>query len=109
MYFNTNKFPELLFSGLHFKPHGARGLINHHHLRFDTKLGMGVCEIRLILCACVACKSMLDKPWVSGISSYKQERYKPVTKCTYWSLLGSFNSWNIIQLSPNSTLSDTFY
>ena len=51
---------------------------------------------------------MLDKPWISGISSDKQERYKPVTKCTYWSLLGSFNNWNIILLSPKSTSSDTF-
>ena len=49
---------------------------------------------------------MLDKPWISGISSDKQERYKLVTKFTYWPVLGSFNNWNIIQLSPKSTLSD---
>ena len=51
---------------------------------------------------------MLDKPWISGISSDKQERYKPFTKCTYWSVLGAFNNWNIIQLSSNLTSSDTF-
>ena len=51
---------------------------------------------------------MLDKPWISGISSDKQEQYKPVTKCTYWPVLGAFNNWNIIQLSSNSTSSDTF-
>ena len=51
---------------------------------------------------------MLDKPWVTGIPSDKQERYKPVTKCTYWALLRSFNNWNIIELSPKSTSSDTF-
>ena len=33
---------------------------------------------------------MLDKPWIYGILSDKQERYKPVTKCTYWLVLGSF-------------------
>ena len=51
---------------------------------------------------------MLDKPWISGIQLEKQERYKPVTKCTYWTVLGSFNNWNIIQLSHKSTSSDTF-
>ena len=51
---------------------------------------------------------MLEKPWISGISSDKKERYKPVTKCTYWSVLGDFNNWNIILLSSKSTSSDTF-
>ena len=53
MYCNTNKFPELSFSGLHSKPRGARGLIKHHHFRFDPKLGMGICAILRIPCACV--------------------------------------------------------
>ena len=52
---------------------------------------------------------MLDKPWRYGTPSYKQERYKPVTKCTYWPILGSFNNQNIFELSPKSTSSDTFY
>ena len=66
MYCNTNKSPELLFSSPHSKPHGARGLSKHYHLRFDQKLGMGVCEIIRVPCACVACTSMIDKPWISG-------------------------------------------
>ena len=49
---------------------------------------------------------MLDKPWIPDIQ--KKERYKPITKCTYWTLLGSFNNWNIIKLSQKSTSSDTF-
>ena len=80
----------------------------HYHLRFYPKLGNGVCEIRRISCACVACASMLDKPWISGIPSDEQERYKPVTKCTYWPVLGSFHNCNIIQLSQKSTPSDAF-
>ena len=108
MYCNTNQFPELLFSGSHSKPHGARGLSKNYHLCFDPKLVMGVCAIHRIPCAYVACTSMLDKPWISGISSDKQELYKPVTKCSYWPVLGSFNNWNIIPLSPKSTSSDTF-
>ena len=51
---------------------------------------------------------MQDKPWVSGIKSDEQERYKPVNKCTYWPVLGSFNNWNIIQFSQKSTPSDAF-
>ena len=50
----------------------------------------------------------MDKPWISGISSDEQERYKPVTNCTYWPLLGSFNNWNIIQLFQKSTPSEAF-
>ena len=41
MYCNTNQFPVLHFCGPHSKPHGARGLNKHYHLRFDTKLAMG--------------------------------------------------------------------
>ena len=80
----------------------------HYHLRFDPKLGMGVCASRRIPCVCVACTSILDKAWISGIPSDKQDRYKPVTKCTYWPVLGTFNNWNIIQLSSNSTSSNKF-
>ena len=110
MYCNTNQFPELSFSVLYSKPHGARELSKHYHLRFDNKkLGMGVCAIRFILFSCVSCTSMLYKPWISGIPPDEQERYKPVTKCSYWPLLGSFNNWNIIVLSQKSTSSDAFH
>ena len=51
---------------------------------------------------------MLDKPWISGIPLYEQERYKPITKCNYWPVLGYFNNWDIIQLSQKSTPSDAF-
>ena len=85
MYCNTNQFPELPLCGTNSKPHGTRGLSKHYHLRFGPKLVMGEFEIRRIPCVCVACTSMLEKPWIYGIPSDKQERYKPVTKCTYWS------------------------
>ena len=108
MYCNTNQFPELSFCGLHSKSHGARGLSKHYHLRFDPKLGMGICEIRRIPCDFFSCTSMLDKLWITGIPPDEQERYKPTTKSTYWPVLGSFNNWNMIQLSHNSTPSETF-
>ena len=98
MYCNTNQFPELSFCCPHSKPHGARGLSKHYNLRFDPKLGSGICAILRIPFACVACTSILEKPWVSGNSSDKQECYKTFTKCTYWPVLGSFNNFNIIQL-----------
>ena len=59
IYCNTNQFPELSFCGPHSKPNGARGMSKHYHLRFDPKLGMGICGILCIPCACVACTSML--------------------------------------------------
>ena len=80
IYFNTNQFPALPFFGPHSKPHGERGPSKHYHLRFDPKLGNGVCAILRIPCACVACTPMLDKHWISAIPSNKQEHNKPVTK-----------------------------
>ena len=92
IYCNTNQFSALPFCGPYSKPHGARGLGKHDHLRFYPKLAMGECAIRRIPCVCVACKSMMDKLWIYGLPSDKQDRYKPVTKCTYWPVLGAFNN-----------------
>ena len=108
MYCNKNQFPELQFNVPHSKPHGVRGLSKYYHLHLDPKLGNGVCAILRIPCVCVVCTSMLEKPWISGIPSDEQESYKPVTKCTYWPVLGSFNNWKIFQFSKKSTPSDTF-
>ena len=100
IYCDTNQLPALPFCGLHPKPHGARGLSKHYHLRFDTKLVHGICEIIRISCACVGCTPMLDKPWIYGIPSKKQARYQPVTNCTYWPVMGSYKNWNIIERTP---------
>ena len=108
MYCNTNKFPALPFCSPHSKPHVARGLSNNYHLRFDTKLGNGVCEILCIPCACIACSSMLDKYWIYGILSDRQYCYKLITNFTYWPVLGPLNNWNIIKLSQKSNPYDVF-
>ena len=108
MYCNTSQFPVLPFCGPHSKPHGARGFSKHYHLRFDTKIVNGVCSILHISCDCIECTSMIDKPFISGIPSYEQERYQPITKCTYWPVLVSFNNCNIIPFSQKSTPSDAF-
>ena len=108
IYFDINQLPSLPFCGSHPTPHGARGLIKHNHLQFDTKLGHGICEIRRIPCDCVGCTSILDKPWIYGITSTKQAHYKPVTNCTYWPVLGSYNNWNIINLTPKSIPFEAF-
>ena len=80
MYLNTNQLPALKKFDPNSKPHGARGPSQHYHFCFGSKIVNGVCEIRRIPCACVACTSMLDKPCISDIPSDKQECYKPVTK-----------------------------
>ena len=101
MFCNKNLLPELLFCGPHSKPHGAMGKCKHYNLNFYPKLGNDVYAISRTPCACVACTSMIDKPWIYGIPPEKQERYKPVTKCTYWPILGSLNNWNIVELSQD--------
>ena len=67
-----------------------------------------MCAIRLIPFDFVGCKSMLDKPWISGIKSKKQAIYQPVTSCTYWPVLGSYNNWNIIDITSKSTTFEAF-
>ena len=69
IYCKINKFPAFSFCDLHSKPYGERGLRKHYHLCFDPKLGMGICALRRIPCACVVRTSMLDKPWISCIPS----------------------------------------
>ena len=108
MYCGTNQLPTLQFCVTHPKPHVTRRLSKHYHLRFDPKLGHGMCTIRHIACAFVACISMLGKTWITGIPSKKQARYQPVTYCTHWPVLGSFNNWNIIHMSPKSSPSEAF-
>ena len=105
---DINQFPTLPFCGLHPKPREARGFSKHYHLQFDPKLCHGICEICRIPCACVACTSMLDKSWISGIQSMKQACYQPVTNCTYWPVLGSYNNCNIIELTPKSIPFEAF-
>ena len=85
-----NQFSELPFCRSYSKLHGTSGLSKHYHSRFDPKLGNDIFEIFHITCSCVACTSMLYKPCIYGIPSDEKERYKPVTKCTYWPVFGSF-------------------
>ena len=108
IYCNTNQFPVLTFCGPHSKTHGTRRLSKHYYLRFDQKVGNGVWAICCMPCACVACTSIQDKPWTSGIPSDEQEIYKPVTECTQWPVFRSFKNWYIILLSHNPTPSNAF-
>ena len=80
----------------------------YYHLRFYKNIGHGICAIHRIPCACVACKSMLDKPWISGFQSTKQAQYQPVLNCTYWPVLGPYNNWTIIEITPKSIPSKDF-
>ena len=75
MFCNKNQFPSLEFCGPHTKPQGDGGFSKHYHMRFDPKLGYGICAIRRIPCFCAACKYMLDKPWITGLTPEKQPRY----------------------------------
>ena len=75
---------------------------------FDTKLGHGICKIHRIPCACSECTYMLEKAWIPGMTPEKQPRYQPVTNCSCWPVLGSFNNWNIITFSYKSTTSEAF-
>ena len=60
------------------------------------------------MCLCCTYVNARKILYIYGIPSDEKELYKTVTKCTYWKVLGSFNNWNIIQLSQKSTPSDAF-
>ena len=51
---------------------------------------------------------MLDQPWISVIPSKTQSLYQPVTYCTYWTVIFSYNNCNIIHLSLKSIPSEVF-
>ena len=80
----------------------------HYHMRFDSKLVHATCTIRQIPCAYVECTYVLEKPWVHGSPPQQQTSYQPVTDFTYWSVLGSFNNWNIITFPQKDTTGEDF-
>ena len=104
----STQFQVLLFCGPHANPHIGRDLSKHNHLRLDPKLGNGKCEIRQIPCAWIACTNMLDKPWVIGSDPTRKLRYQPVEDYKYCPVLGSFNNWNITQLTNEKTTNEYF-
>ena len=71
MYCDTNQFPALPFCGSHPKNHRARGFGKNYHISFDSNLGHGICGIKHIPCACVACTLMLDQQWIYGVQLKK--------------------------------------
>ena len=98
IFLNTTHFPSLPFCGPQTKPHGVRELSKHYHIIFDTTLGHGICTICQMPCACIECTSMLDKPSIPYLSPQQQPHYQPIKDFTYWPVLVSFNSWNIMTL-----------
>ena len=51
---------------------------------------------------------MINQPWIYGIPSKKQAQNQTVTNFNYWTVIGSYKNWNIINLSPKSTPFEAF-
>ena len=85
------------------------GLSKHYHLRLDPKLGHGKCAIKLIPCARIARKTMLDNTWSYNVEPNNHPCYQTVVDYTYWPMLGSFNNWDIIQFTNKTTPIEEFY
>ena len=47
-------------------------------------------------------------PWDYGVDPTKHPCYQHVVDCKYWTMLVSFNNWNIIKLTSNTKLSKDF-
>ena len=58
-----------------------------------------------IPCACTSSNSILDQPWTTGFAANQTACYKLVNYFTYLSVLGLFNSFKIIKISPKATSS----
>ena len=41
------------------------------HMRFDPKMGHGICAISHIPCDYAKCKYIPDKPWIHGLTPQK--------------------------------------
>ena len=98
----------MAFCGLHTKPHCVRGFSNHYHMPFDPKISHETCTIREKNCNCVGYTSMLDKKLVHGLKLQQQLRYQHFTECTYCTVLGSFNHYNITTFSHKATTGEDF-
>ena len=75
-------------------------------MRFDPKLGRGIFAMHSIFFVCTQCISTLYTPWIPGMPSHQQPRYKPVKDCTYWTVFGSFEKCNINLLSNKAISSE---
>ena len=54
------------------KPHGVCELGDHYHIRFEPKIGHGVCAIRWMPYPCMQFTSIMDKPWTPNIPSQQK-------------------------------------
>ena len=70
-----------------------------YHIRFDTELGEGFCDMRWIPCACTGFFEQLSKPWLNNLDKNQQPRYviEPET-CKYSSILHGYK-WYIAKLN----------
>ena len=58
---------------------------------------------------CLCCTYMNSGPnMYFYCSGKKQARYQPVINFTYWPVLGPYNNWNIINITPKSITSEDF-
>ena len=99
MYFVTKQFTTLKCCVPLAKPHGLWGLIKNNHLWLDPKLGHGICEIHQKPSACVSCTTMSDNKWSPGVSRTENPYCQHVLDYKNWPMLGTYNNWNIINLT----------
>ena len=57
---------------------------------------------------CVTCNNMLDKPCSTGASHTKQTCCHPVVDSVYWTLLVTYNKWNIVNFFNKNTPKEYF-
>ena len=95
----TTQFSAFPFCGPHVKSHGVWVLSKSCYIHLDPKLVRVKCATLWIPCICVACTNMLENPWYTDADCSQQHFYQPVIGCTYWSVLCTFNNWNIIQFT----------
>ena len=57
----------------------------------------------------MACTTILNKPWYSSVSNTEQTLYKPVLKCTYSTVLVTYNNYNAVNFKNKYTPVEDFY
>ena len=75
--------------------------MNHfYHIRCNTDLDEGFCDIRCIPCAYTGCVEKLYNPWLLNLDKTLHPCYSIKTEtCRYSSILRGYNKWYTAKLT----------
>ena len=74
----------------------VNGILNLYHIICYPYLGLGICTMIRITCACIYCINSIDLPWDPYLVQKDQPGCFSVKKLKYYPILGKHNDCLII-------------